>query len=278
MTDQNLRYLQIDILQPNPFQPRDKIKKEDIEELAESVKRFGILEPLVIAETPAGFQIIAGERRWRAAQLAGLTEVPVLIKKTTPREMLELAIIENVQRIDLAPLERAAAFQQLMRDFTYTVNQVAERVSKSAGYVSNCMKLLQLPDAIKDGLSGGLITEGHAKAIAGIEEPHVMIEIYKQILRESASVRRAEELARNYRQQHSTSPLHRLKPSTTKVTDMRVQMWESRLKQLLKTESKINLTRSQKQTRLVITLVGDPEETQKDLEKLMTFSESVPKE
>ncbi len=277
MTDSNLRHLQIELLQPNPFQPRDKIKKEDVEELAESIKRYGILEPLVIAETPAGFQIIAGERRWRAAQLAGLTEVPVVIKKVTPREMLELAIIENVQRTDLGPLERAAAFQQLMRDFGYSVNQVAERVSKSPGYVSNCMKLLQLPDAIKDGLSGGLITEGHAKAIAGIEEPHIMIELYKQILKESASVRRAEEMARNYRQQHSTSPLQRLRPTTTRVTDMRVKMWEARLKDLLKSQSKVDLTRSQKQTRLVITLVGDPEETQKDLEKLMAFSETIQK-
>jgi len=104
-------------LQPNPFQPRGKIKTEDIQELAKSIKAYGVIEPIVIAQTPAGYQIIAGERRWRAAQLVGLEEVPVHIKKTTPKGMLEMALVENVQRIDLNALERAQAFQQLMRSF-----------------------------------------------------------------------------------------------------------------------------------------------------------------
>ena len=269
MANQSIEQIQVQLLQPNPFQPRDTIKKEDIEELAHSIKQYGVLEPLVIADTPAGYQIIAGERRWRAAQLAGLTEVPVIIKKITPREMLELAIIENVQRIDLGPLERAQAFQQLMRDFSYSVGQISERLSKSTAYVSNCLKLLQLPDAIKDGLAGNMITEGHARAIAGIENQQVMVEIYKQILKESASVRRAEELARNYRQQTSTSPMVRLRPSVTKVNDPKIKEWESKLKQLLASKTSFKLTRTTRQTRLVITLSGDPQDTQKDLEKIM---------
>ena len=269
MANQSIEQIQVQLLQPNPFQPRDTIKKEDIEELAHSIKQYGVLEPLVIADTPAGYQIIAGERRWRAAQLAGLTEVPVIIKKITPRVMLELAIIENVQRIDLGPLERAQAFQQLMRDFSYSVGQISERLSKSTAYVSNCLKLLQLPDAIKDGLAGNMITEGHARAIAGIENQQVMVEIYKQILKESASVRRAEELARNYRQQTSTSPMVRLRPSVTKVNDPKIKEWESKLKQLLASKTSFKLTRTTRQTRLVITLSGDPQDTQKDLEKIM---------
>ena len=113
--NQQLKFLDIKLLQPNPFQPRNKIQPEDVEELTDSIKQYGILEPLIIAQTPAGYQIIAGERRWRAAKAAGLTEVPVLIKKTTPRGMLEMAIIENVQRIDLNSIERAQAFKQIGR-------------------------------------------------------------------------------------------------------------------------------------------------------------------
>lgn len=272
MANQSIQPLSVELLQPNPFQPRDKIKKEDILELADSIKKFGILEPLVVAETPAGFQIIAGERRWRAAQLAGLTEVPVIVKKTTPKEMLEMAIIENVQRSDLGPLERAQAFQQLMRDFGLGVADIGDRISKSPAYISNCLKLLRLPDAIKDGLAGGMITEGHARAIFGIDNDSAMIGVYKQILKESASVRRAEELARNYRQQHSTSPVIRLRPTTTRVSDATVKAWEEQLKQYLKSKSEIKLTRSQRSTRIQITLVGDPQDTQKDLEKIMELT------
>nr|MBP7768784.1 ParB/RepB/Spo0J family partition protein [Candidatus Woesebacteria bacterium] len=246
MSTQSIQNISISVLQPNPFQPRDTIKKEDIQELAHSIGKFGILEPLVVAETPAGYQIIAGERRWRAAQIVGLTEVPVIIKKTSPKEMLELAIIENVQRTDLGPMERAQAFQQLQRDFHLNIAEIGERISKSAAYVSNCLRLLTLPDAIKDGLSGGMISEGHARAIAGIENPTEMVNIYKQILKESASVRRAEELARIYKQQHSTSPMVRLRPSTMKTNDPVIQAWETRLKELLKSKSEVKLTRSQR--------------------------------
>jgi ParB family chromosome partitioning protein len=273
MANQTIQSLAVEVLQPNPFQPRDKIKKEDIQELADSIKIYGVLEPLVVAETPAGFQIIAGERRWRAAQLAGLTEVPAIIKKTTPKEMLELAIIENVQRTDLGPLERAQAFYQLMRDFNLGVADIAQRISKSQAYVSNCLKLLKLPDAIKDGLAGGMITEGHARAIFGIDEQSSMIGIYKQILKENASVRRAEELARQYKQQTSTSPMYRLRPTTTKVSDPKIREWENRLKELLTTKSEVKLSRSQRNTRITITLVGDPEETQKDLEKFIAMTQ-----
>lgn len=278
MADSNIPQIQllaIEILQTNPFQPRNKIAREDILELADSIKQYGILEPLVVAETPAGFQIIAGERRWRAAQEAGLKEVPAIVKKTTPREMLEMAIIENVQRSDLGPLERAQAFLQLKRDFRYTVPQIAERLSKSHSYVSNTMRLLELPDAIKDGLAGNQITEGHARAIAGIEKTSDMIELYKRILVENASVRRAEELARNHRQQFSTSPIKRMSPNLTKTDDPLVKEWEAELKRLLLAKSSVKLSRSLKQTRITITLQGDPSQTQKDLEKIITFTKGA---
>ncbi len=186
-------------LEPNPLQPRGIINNESILELIESIKEHGILEPLIIAKTPAGYQIIAGERRWRAARALKLEYVPAIIKETTPQQMLEMAIVENVQRKDLNPMERAKAFLRLKEEFDFDNNQIAKRVSKSVPYVINCLKLLTLPDAIKDGLLSGLISEGHARALSGIGDIRLMIEAYKIILKEKASVRRAEDIARRMR-------------------------------------------------------------------------------
>ncbi|HPT65980.1 MAG TPA: ParB/RepB/Spo0J family partition protein [Candidatus Woesebacteria bacterium] len=186
-------------LEPNPLQPRGIINQESISELIESIKEHGILEPLIVAKTPAGYQIIAGERRWRAARTLKLEYVPAIIKETTPQQMLEMAIVENVQRKDLNPIERAKAFLRLKEEFSFDNNQISKKVSKSVPYVINCLKLLTLPDAIKDGLLSGLISEGHARALSGIGDTRLMIEAYKIILKEKASVRRAEDIARRMR-------------------------------------------------------------------------------
>jgi len=186
-------------LEPNPLQPRGIINQESISELIESIKEHGILEPLIVAKTPAGYQIIAGERRWRSARALKLEYVPAIIKESTPQQMLEMAIVENVQRKDLNPMERAKAFLRLKEEFSFDNNQIAKRVSKSVPYVINCLKLLTLPDAIKDGLLSGLISEGHARALSSIGDTRLMIEAYKIILKEKASVRRAEDIARRMR-------------------------------------------------------------------------------
>lgn len=186
-------------LEPNPLQPRGIISPESISELMDSIKEHGILEPLIIAKTPAGFQIIAGERRWRAARALKLEYVPAIVKETTPQQMLEMAIVENIQRKDLNPIERAKAFLRLREEFNFDNHQIAKKMSKSVPYVINVLKLLTLPDALKDGLLSGIISEGHARALAGICDTRLMIEAYKIILREKASVRRAEDIARRMR-------------------------------------------------------------------------------
>ena len=183
-------------LEPNPLQPRGIISPESVSELVESIKEHGILEPLIIAKTPAGYQIIAGERRWRAARILKLEYVPTIIKQTNPQQMLEMAIVENVQRKDLNPIERAKAFLRLKDEFGFDNHQIAKKVSKSIPYVINCLKLLTLPDAIKDGLLSGLISEGHARALSSISDTRLMIEAYKIVLKEKASVRRTEDIAR----------------------------------------------------------------------------------
>lgn len=197
--------LDINVLEPNPLQPRGLITPESLAELAESVREHGVLEPLVVAKTPAGFQIIAGERRWRAAKLAGLSKVPVVIRETTPQGMLEMAIVENVQRQDLNPLERAQAYRRLMDEFNLANSEIAQRVGKSPAYISNTIRLLTLPDALKDAIMSGQTTEGHARALAALEDPHLIIEGYKEVLKRNLSVRGTEELVRKMRSKYGVA-------------------------------------------------------------------------
>lgn len=204
--DESIYELDISLLQPNPLQPRGLISPESLEELADSIRSHGVLEPLVVAKTPAGFQIIAGERRWRASKVAGLGKVPVIIRETSPQGMLEMAIVENVQRIDLNPLERAQAYTRLMEEFGLTNAEIAQRVSKSPSYISNTIRLLTLPDALKDALMAGATTEGHARALSSLEDPHLIIVAYKEVLKRNLSVRGTEEFVRRFRAKEGIGP------------------------------------------------------------------------
>lgn len=267
-------YLPIDHLQPNPLQPRGSITSDSLEELVDSIKQHGVLEPLVVAKTPAGLQIIAGERRWRAAKLAGLDRVPAVIKQTTPQGMLELAIIENVQRTDLNPLERAKAFERLENEFRLQVNQIAQRVGKSASYVSNSLRLLRLPDALKDGLLTGIITEGHARALAAIDDSRAMIEAYKIVMKESASVRRAEELARRFKNQ-TDQPL-KIPTSINQalVISNELDQLEADMMQSLGQNATVKVKQSRRLTKVLFFLKGSPEDTKAQLERISSFIKS----
>lgn len=205
--DENQTFeIDVDMLQPNPLQPRGLITPDSLIELVDSIRENGVLEPLVVAKTPAGYQIIAGERRWRAAKIAGLIKVPVIIKETSPQGMLEMAIIENVQRVDLNPLERAQAFRRLIDEFGLSTGEIATKIGKSAPYVSNTLRLLSLPDALKDALASAATTEGHARALASLENPHLIVEAYKIILAKNLSVRGAEELTRKMKARENIPP------------------------------------------------------------------------
>ena len=263
------------MVQPNPLQPRGTILTETLQDLVESIKEHGILEPLVVAHTPAGYQIIAGERRWRAAKLAGLKKVPVVVKETTPKGMLEMAIVENVQRSDLNPIERAKAFDRLMREFNLTNSEIATRIGKSSAYVSNSLRLLDLPDALKDGLIGGLITEGHARALAGIRDTRLMIEAYKLVLKEGASVRRAEEIARQFRKKEGTlasAKKHKGRPAY--IVSKKIDEIQRKLAQALGGKTQVKLTRTRRETRIIIKLKGNPEQTEERLQKILALANS----
>ena len=272
MSDQHnkLTELEIDLVQPNPLQPRGTILTDSLSDLVESIKEHGILEPLVIAHTPAGYQIIAGERRWRASKIVGLTKVPVYIKETTPRGMLEMAIVENVQRTDLNPIERGKAFIRLMDEFGLPNGEIAKRVAKSPAYVSNTLKLLDLPDALKDGLISGLITEGHARALAAIEDTRLMIEAYKLVLKEGASVRRAEEIARRLKKDFDDKPSSQGKK--TFILSDEITKMQSRLAKAFGEKSLVKLTRSKRETKVLIRLMGTPKDTELALQKILSLA------
>lgn len=271
--------LEVNELQPNPLQPRGAITPESLVDLVDSIKEHGILEPLVVAKTPAGYQIIAGERRWRAAKLAGLTHVPAIIRETSPKGMLEMALVENVQRIDLNALDRAKGFERLQTEFGLSTSEIATRIGKSVAFVSNTIRLLTLPDALKDGLLSGLITEGHARALAAIDDPALMVDAYKIILRESGSVRRAEELARrmkaktkqDLRRQGATisqqriisEEIDKMQEDMQKVFDELTPKDGER-----KIPSTVKLIRSRRETRVTFIFKGSLEETEERLQKL----------
>lgn len=261
--------LDVDSLQANPLQPRGIITPESLVDLVDSLREHGVLEPLVVAKTPAGYQIIAGERRWRASKLAGLKTVPVIIKETTPQGMLEMAIVENVQRTDLNAIDRAKAFERLISEFSLSNSEIAQRIGKSPSYVSNSLRLLTLPDALKDGLLTGLISEGHARALAAIDDNRLIVEAYKIILRESGSVRRAEELARKMRVQAGNKPSGKTPKAPHEMSED-IDRMRDEIQEALgeKHTNIVRLSRSRAETRLTIILKGTLQETEDRLQKI----------
>jgi len=187
----------INELKPNMFQPRKEFDEEAISELASSIKEKGILQPLVVRTIESGYEIIVGERRWRAAQRAGIARVPVIIKEASDREVIELALIENLQREDLNPIEEAVAYQQLIDEFELTHEDVSRQIGKDRSTITNQLRLLKLPEEAKKALLAGEITAGHARAILSIESPAEVREALKAIQKQKLSVRKSEQLIQN---------------------------------------------------------------------------------
>ncbi|RPI51276.1 MAG: ParB/RepB/Spo0J family partition protein, partial [Chloroflexi bacterium] len=181
----------------NPMQPRTAMDPEALAELAASIREHGLLQPLIVTrQGPEQYQLIAGERRWQAAKLAGLVSVPAIVKEATPQEVLEIALVENIQRADLNPLEEASAFRQLVDEFGLTQEQVAHRVGKSRVAVTNVLRLLRLPDEVRRALAGGSIREGHARALLALPTPEAQLAALKVVVQKDLSVRQTEELVR----------------------------------------------------------------------------------
>ena len=198
--DSSILEIATDDIKPNPNQPRTHFNEQDIEQLARSIKEHGILQPLLVSDKENGtYQLIAGERRWRAAKIANLEKVPALVRETNPQEILELALIENIQRADLSALEEAAAYQKLANDFQLTQQEIADRVGKSRTTITNTLRLLELPDKIQKSLDNNEITEGHARALLGLSNAEDMIQNLEVILSRNLNVRQTENIVKNQR-------------------------------------------------------------------------------
>ena len=202
----------IDRVVPNPWQPRLVMNPEKLAELAESIREHGVIQPLLVteerdAEGERYYQLIAGERRLRAAKAAGLERVPVTIRQSTPQELLELAIIENVQRADLSALEEAASYQRLVDEFHLTQQEVANRVGKSRVAVTNTLRLLALAPEIQQSIMNGEITEGHARALLGVPDETLRRAVWEQVVARQLSVRQTERLAREAMQPQAAEPV-----------------------------------------------------------------------
>lgn len=188
--------LKVSLIEPNGTQPRKSFDEEALQELADSIKTYGILQPLIVQKMDSHYEIIAGERRWRAAKLAGLTEVPVMIREYDKQKTMEIALIENVQRADLNPIEEAQAYQRLIQEFHLTQEEIAARVSKNRATVTNSMRLLKLDLRVQQLLIDGKISSGHARALLGLEDGERQFQAAQKTVEENLSVRDVEKLVK----------------------------------------------------------------------------------
>jgi ParB family transcriptional regulator, chromosome partitioning protein len=244
----------IDAVGPNPHQPRQHIDDARLAELTESIRTHGILQPLLVtrvAGDEVAYRIIAGERRWRAARAAGLLRVPVVVKETTPGEQLELALVENVQRADLSPLEEAAAYRQLADEFGQTQEQIAARVGRSRVAIANTLRLLNAPPELKEALTTGRITEGHVRALLGLKSAAEQVEALALVERQGLTVRQTEELIRRW----LAAGLPKHATPTPRPPDF--DRLEDRFRRALGT--RVTLQKSRKGGRVVIHFFSDDE-------------------
>ncbi len=226
--------VKITMVEPNREQPRKSFDEEALNELAESIKQFGLLQPILVQDRKDHYEIIAGERRWRAAKIAGLKEVPVIIKNLTEQEIVEISLIENIQRENLNPIEEALAYKKLLNEFHLKQEEVAERVSKSRTAVTNSMRLLKLAEEVQEMVVQEKITTGHARALLGIEDTEQQISTAKKIVNEKLSVRDIEKLVKNI-----NKPAKEKKLSKEKNFDFIYQDIEEKLKLSLGTKVSI---------------------------------------
>jgi len=247
---------------PNPRQPRSAVLPETLSELADSIREHGVIQPIIVTRTlPAGggsYQIIAGERRWRAARLAGLSTVPVIVKEATPEQLLELALVENIQREDLSPLEEGEAFRALIDDFGLNQGEVAEKVGKSRVAVANTLRLLRLPDPVKALLTEGALSEGHARALLALPEDDLIVKAAEQVVARELTVRQTEDLVRRLLAAGTApAPSQEEAEATGDPNELQTRHLEDEFRNALGT--KVSLTRGPRGGRLVISFYSEEE-------------------
>jgi len=245
----------IEAIEPNPYQPRQSFRADELREMADSMKEKGILTPLLVNRAGSGYQLIAGERRWRAAQIAGLERVPVVVRDVTPVESLELALIENIHRKDLNPIEEAVAYRKLIEDMKVTQEVLAKRLGKERSTVANLLRLLKLPLQIQQDLIDGHITMGHARVLAGIKNTGDQQALRRRILKDGLSVRQLENVVKHRYGKRKGDVRKR-------EVDSFLEAMENDLKRSLGT--KVSVKRKGREGKIVIYFYSDDE-----LERLM---------
>lgn len=208
------RLVRIRLVEPNRNQPRKVFDEEELRELADSILRYGVIQPLLVREKDGHFEIIAGERRWRAAKLAGLKEVPVIVRDYSEQEAAEISLIENIQRKDLNPIEEAQAYQKLLEDYGMTQEMLSEVLSKSRTVITNAMRLLKLPEQVRDMVGNGSLSTGHAKVLLGLEDEEELKKAAGQVLEKNLSVRETEALVHSITEKKPRKAKKELKNKT----------------------------------------------------------------
>lgn len=252
--ERGLQHLPIEHVLPNPRQPRTHFDEESLAELAASIRTHGVIQPLVVTQNPDGedrYFLVAGERRWRAARLAGLATVPAIVREASPSQLIEWALVENIQRADLNPLEEAVAYQSLMDEFGLTQDEVADRVGKSRPAIGNTVRLLKLPLSVQEALTANQITAGHARALLGLEKrPETIESAFTKVMHLGLSVRQTEALVKQLLAADAAPP------RTEPQVQPHIAALENQLRIALGT--RVNLTRNADGSgRLVIHFYGD---------------------
>lgn len=244
-------------LHTNPFQPRKVFAEETIRELSESIKTHGILQPLIVRETVEGYEIVAGERRFRAAKAINLEKVPVIIKNLTDNDMMELALIENIQREDLNPVEEAIAYRKLIEELHYTQEELSKRVGKSRPHIANHIRLLNLPSTVLDYIADGKLSMGHGRALLGLKAKDKLAELVARTIREQLNVRDLEKLVQNLNVPRETIGKKQRKTNV-------YYKQETVLKQKLKTN--VSIKKGKTKGKIEIEFLSD-----KELERILTL-------
>ena len=240
----NILEVKINEVEPNKDQPRKDFDEEKLKALADSIKEHGIVQPIIVRKEETGYSIVAGERRWRAAKIAGLKKIPVIVKELTPQEVMEIALIENLQREDLNPIEEAEAYQKLMKEYKMTQEDVAKIVGKSRAAIANSVRLLTLVEEVKNMLKEGNLSSGHARALVTIDDGERQKELAEKIINNNLSVRETEKLVSNEMKEKKEAP------KDLEKKNIEIEALEEKLKSFYGT--KVNLSKNANKGKIII--------------------------
>lgn len=260
--DQNVQIVDIYMVEPDRNQPRKTFDAEKLQELADSVKQYGVLQPLLVQKEPDYYRIIAGERRWRAARLAGLTEIPVIVKNFSAQDSMAVALIENLQRQNLNPMEESMAYQKLLTEFSLTQEQVAAKLGKSRSAIANSLRLQNLAEPVQKSLSEGLISPGHAKVLLGVNDAAEQNKLAVRVIAENLSVRELEKIVA----QKMETKKEVKKKKDDREQDLASKIAEERMKELLGT--RVTISKGARKGKIEIEYYSE-----EDLERILAFFE-----